>query len=163
MDWWLTRDGDPRAKALADRHYSRQNPDSALFVGPGVKLVLLTGCGRALWATRVQAPEYVQHAWPEAWECVIFRNEGAGLSSDLIRQAVAASRAVLGEPPRLGMVTFVKEAAVRRKRDPGRCFLRAGFRLQSARTKVNGHLVFLLPPEEMPEPVHPCVAQSELL
>ena len=35
MSWCLTKDGDPRFLALADRHYSREQPGTPLAVGPG--------------------------------------------------------------------------------------------------------------------------------
>lgn len=57
----------------------------------------------------------------------LFRNEGAGLSSDLIREALAATRSNWPDLPALGMITFVDADKVRPKRDPGRCYLRAGF------------------------------------
>lgn len=59
--------------------------------------------------------------------CSAFRNEGRELSSELVYEAVAATRAVFGDPPELGMVTFVDAGKIRRKRDPGRCFRRAAF------------------------------------
>jgi hypothetical protein len=81
--------------------------------------------------------------------CSAFRNETRTyLSSLLIREAVAATRARFGEPPALGMVTFVDPDKVRRKRDPGRCFLRAGF-VREGETK-GGLLAFRLSPSSMP-------------
>ena len=126
----------PRARRLADRHYSRQTVGAEQFVPPGACLVvagvesrmnvLITPDGKAYWVTSWPKAEYVHHAWAGAWICSAFRNEGAGLSSELIREAVAATRAHWA-PPNLGMVTFVDADRVRRKRDPGRCFVRAGF------------------------------------
>lgn len=49
MPWCLSHRFDPAAKALADRHYNRQKPDSPQFVPPGACLVLLTECARAFW------------------------------------------------------------------------------------------------------------------
>jgi hypothetical protein len=115
----------------------------------------------ALWVTSWPFAEYVRHAWPGAWVCSLFRNEGPLLSSDLIREAVAATRAVFGEPPELGMVTFVNAAKVRRKRDPGRCYLRAGWHVIG---KTAGGLVALrLLPSEMPAAVEPIGYQARLL
>ena len=78
----------------------------------------------------------------------MFRNEGAGLSSSLIRSAVAITRARWEAPP-LGIVSFVDASKVRRKRDPGRCYIRAGFRLVGE-TK-GGLLAFQMTPAEMPD------------
>lgn len=95
--------------------------------------------------------EYVRHAWPGAWICTLFRNESDTLSSELIRQAVAATVAAWGPPPAIGMVTFVDETKVRRKRDPGRCFLRAGFEVVG-RTKDRDLVALRLAPDRMPPP-----------
>lgn len=62
--------------------------------------------------------------------------------------------------PALGMVTFVDASKVRHKRDPGRCYLRAGFR-RVGETK-GGLLAFQLLPTEMPDARPPLVRQSEL-
>jgi hypothetical protein len=113
-------------------------------------LVLKTVGLDAFWITSWPYAEYVKHAWGGAWVCSAFRNEGAGLSSDLIRSAVAATRSFYGEPPSLGMVSFVNASKVRRKRDPGRCYLRAGFR-RVGLTK-GGLVVMQMLPEEMPRP-----------
>ena len=91
-------------------------------------MVLLSECRRALWVTSWPCAQYVRHAWPGAWINSLFRNEGAGLSSDLIRDAVAATLAEWPEQPALGIVTFVDASKTRRKRDPGRCYRKAGFR-----------------------------------
>jgi hypothetical protein len=149
MRWVRADRADPRAKILADRHYNRQSPDSPQFVPPGRCLVLLSECERAFWVTSWPFAEYVRHAWPGAWVCSAFRNEGAGLSSELIREAVAATRAIW-EPPALGMVTFVDAGKVRHKRDPGRCYLRAGFE-RVGHTK-GGLVALQLLPAAMPDP-----------
>lgn len=157
MIWTLSYRADPRARVLADRHYNRQNPDSAQFVPPGRCLVLLSECERALWVTSWPLAEFTKHEWAGAWVCSLFRNEGAGLSSDLIRDAVAATRHVFGDPPALGMVTFVDPAKTRTKRDPGRCFRRAGFD-HVGYTSERGLVALLLRPEAMPAPapaLHP--------
>jgi hypothetical protein len=153
MRWCLSDRADPSARRIADRHYNRQKIGSPQFVPPGRCLVLLTACERALWVTSWPFAEYVKHAWAGAWVNSLFRNEGAGLSSDLIREAVAATRWRWPDVPALGMVTFVDAAQVRRKRDPGRCYRRAGFRHVG---ETAGGLVALhMRPEAMPEPAEP--------
>lgn len=154
MRWRRADRADPRAKRLADRHYNRQTPDSPQFVPPGRCLVLITECERAFWVTSWPFAEYVRHAWPGAWVCSAFRNEGAGLSSELIREAVAATRAVW-EPPALGMVTFVDAGKVRHKRDPGRCYIRAGFEYDGE--TLGGLVAVRMRPEHMPEARAPIV------
>lgn len=128
MRWQLSDRADPAARPLADRHYNRQSIGAACFVPPGRCTVLRTPEADAFWVTSWPFAEYVRHAWPGAWICSAFRNESPHLSSELIREAVAATRDVW-EPPALEwpLVTFVNAAKVRHKRDPGRCFLRAGF------------------------------------
>jgi hypothetical protein len=160
MRWTLSYRADPRALPLADRHYNRQKVGSPQFVPPGRCLVLLALCGRALWVTSWPMAEYVKHQWAGAWMNSLFRNEGAGLSSELIREAVAATRAHFGAPPAIGMVTFVDRDQVRAKRDPGRCYRRAGF---SAVGETKGGLLALqMLPEVMPAAAHAVGAQVAL-
>jgi hypothetical protein len=89
--------------------------------------VLRTPDGRAVWVSTWPIAQYVKHAWAGAWVNSLFRNEGSFLSSALIRDAVIATRAVW-EPPALGIVSFVDARKVRPKRDPGYCYLKAGWR-----------------------------------
>jgi hypothetical protein len=129
MLWQLSHRADPRAVALADLHYSRQKPGSPQFVPPGRCMVLYTktDTGEAVWVTSWPFAQYVKHAWAGAWVCSIFRNEGAALASLLVTQAVAATKAFYGDPPALGMITFVLPKALR-STNPGACFKKAGFR-----------------------------------
>ena len=149
MTWEVTWRADPIARAIADRHYNRQKPGSPQFVPPGRCLVLRAADHSAVWVTSWPFARYVQHAWGGAWINSLFRNEGDGLSSDLIRQAVAHTRAHWPAAPDLGMVTFVDAGQVRRKRDPGRCYRKAGFR--HVGFTVAGLYVFQMLPAEMPE------------
>jgi hypothetical protein len=160
MRWERAHRYTPAGVALADRHYSRRTPGSPQFVPPGRNVVLVTPCGRAVWAST--APMFATHAWPGAWVCSIFRNEGAGLSSELIREAVAATRWRWSEVPEHGMITFVDPAKVRRKRDPGRCFLRAGFQRVGATQGGHGRnplVVLQLLEDGMPAP-EPAMGES---
>jgi hypothetical protein len=150
MRWVLSDRADPPAVALADRHYNRQKVGAPQFVPPGRCTVLLTSEADALWVTSWPFAEYVRHAWAGAWVNSLFRNESGHLSSELITEAVAATLAVWPEPPALGIVTFVDAAKVRRKRDPGRCYRRAGWK-HVGFTK-GGLWTFQLRPECMPEP-----------
>ncbi len=127
--WYLSNRADPRARVLADRHYNRQKVGAKQFVPPGRCLVLLTEKADALWITSWPFGEFVQHAWPGAWVNSCFRNENpeANLSSELIKEAVAATRAFFGAAPKQGMITFVDVDKTKPKRDPGRCYRKAGF------------------------------------
>jgi len=113
-------------------------------------LVLLTAAADALWVSSWPFAQYVRHAWPGAWMCTCFRREGGSTrASELIRAALAATRRKWGTPPPLGMITFVNPGKIRRKRDPGRCFVRAGFRLVGM--TGSGLLAFQCLPTDMPE------------
>lgn len=167
--WCPSHKFDPRALPLADRHYNRRKVGSPQFVPPGRSLVLLSEGRDALWISSWPFAEYVRHAWAGAWVNSLFRNESEYLSSELIREAVAITRATWS-PPELGMVTFIDTLKTRRKRDPGRCYLRAGFRpaycplhacldlilsdCPACQSRTAGGLVALqLLPDDMPEPI----------
>jgi hypothetical protein len=158
MIWSLSHRAATAPRLIADRHYNRQSVGAIGFVPPGRCLVL--AAEQAVWVTSWPFAEYVRHAWAGAWVNSLFRNEGAGLSSALIRQAVAATRWRWPSVPTLGMVTFVDASKVRRKRDPGRCYLRAGF--QRVGETQGGLLAFQLLPGDMPDPEPPNLAQLAL-
>ncbi len=150
MRWSPSWRNDPEARAVADRHYNRQSPGASGFMPPGRALVLKIG-SLAVWGSSWPYAEYVMHEWAGAWMNSLFRNEGAGLSSELITEAVAATMGEWGPPPELGFVTFVDAGKVRRKRDPGRCYRRAGWR--HVGFTRGGLWAFQLPVEDFPEPV----------
>lgn len=123
--WIPVHDGKPTASALFDRHYSR-SPSArgdVRIAGPGRKMVLLTQCARALFVWR-QFISKDPTAGPMDVNCAIFRNEGAGLSSELIRRAMdLAWQRWPGER----LYTYVNPRRVR-STNPGFCFLQAGWR-----------------------------------
>lgn len=149
MRWHVSHRADTAVVPLADRHYNRQKHGSPQFAPPGRCFVLRTEPLRAFWITSWPFAEYVKHRWGGAWICSAFRNEGAGLSSELIREAVAATRWNWPSVPALGMVTFVDASQVRHKRDPGRCYIKAGFR--RAGNTAGGLVALQMLPSEMPE------------
>ncbi|MCL4853171.1 MAG: DUF4338 domain-containing protein [Bryobacteraceae bacterium] len=158
--WRLSHRADPNALPLADRHYNRQKPGTPQFVPPGRCIVLLTTTGDAWWVSSWPFAEYVKHQWAGAWICSLFRNESTIRSSDLIRDAVAITRQIWGDAPAIGMVTFVNTAMVRKKRDFGRCYRRAGWR--PCGTTKGGLLALRIAPEQMPAPLVPVGAQDSL-
>lgn len=160
MRWELSTRADPHARSIADRHYNRQKIGSPQFVPPGRCLVL--SHAKAFWVTSWPFAEFVKHEWAGAWICSAFRNEGAGLSSELIGEACAATVWRFGPPPRPhGMITFINADRVKQKKDPGYCFLRAGFKRLGS---TKGGLIALgLGPDEHPSPVAPLGAQIQLL
>ena len=163
MPWELSWKAQPAANAIAKRHYNCQTPDSAQFVPPGRAVVLLATSRAALFVMSAPIAAYVRHAWAGAWINSLFRNEAPEThrSSDLIVSACAASRAILGEPPPLGAVTFVDAARVRAKRDPGRCYVRAGF-VRLRETTRGGLVVLQLRPEDFPPAKEPLGAPLKL-
>lgn len=150
MIWRVANRNDARCRALADRHYSRQNPGSPGFVPPGRCLVLYADemLGEACWVTSWPLPQYVKHRWAGAWVNSLFRNEGAGLSSSLVASAVAATRAYFGAPPTLGIITMVDTDKVS-SRNPGYCYKVAGWKLVG-KTVTREYLVFQQVPSDMP-------------
>ena len=155
MRWAISHRADPAARAIADRHYNRQKPGTPQFVPPGRCLVLLAD--PAVWVTSWPFAEYVKHEWAGAWVNSAFRNEGAGLSSELITEAVAATRWHWPDIPHLGMVTFVDRSKVRPKKDFGYTYLMAGFHV-AGETK-GGLLALQLLPDAMPPPEAPLGSQ----
>lgn len=155
MFWQLSHRADPAALPLADRHYNRQKIGSPQFVPPGRCVVLKTPT--ALWVTSWPFAQYVKHAWAGAWVNSMFRREDGPVASVLIREALAASRFIFGDPPPLGIVTFIDRSKVKHKRDYGRCYLRAGFSI-AGETK-GGLLALQLLPADFPEAEAPIGAQ----
>ncbi len=136
--WIHVRDGDPSAMSLFQRHYTARTtkPKVYQFVGPGEKMVLITPDARALFVWR----RFLSDAGEIGVNCAVFRNEksAAGRSSDLI---LAAKTEAWNRWPGQRLYTYVNPAKIRHKRDPGRCFIRAGFTTCSYRTKKDGKIV----------------------
>lgn len=122
--WCETMDGDPVARALYRRHYSRyeyrDGRQPQLFVGPGEKMVLLTERGDALFVWR----KFQSGDGQEGVNCAVFRNESEHRSSDMILDAMDQA---WQKWPGERLYTYVNARKVRHKRDPGRCFIRAGW------------------------------------
>lgn len=155
MLWCMSHRADVAARLIADRHYNRQKVGTPQFVPPGRCMVLLTPCARAFWVTSWPFAKYVKHAWAGAWVCSAFRSEGAGRASDLILDAIAATRDFYGEPPELGMVTFINRkhvipTKIHGERTWGWTWRRAGFK-EAGETK-GGLIALQLLPADMPLP-----------
>lgn len=188
MPWRTVTRADPKANRVAKRHYNCQSPHSDQFVPPGryLALYLETARTRAYWVTSWPFAEFTKHAWAGAWVCSAFRLEGGdpGDASSLIAPALAATcwqwrrdpvpsieawkitrrhdRSDI-DPIRICMVTFVDPTKTRHKRDPGRCFRRAGF-VEIGATKEEGLIALGLPVGDAPAPIAPigAVEQFEL-
>lgn len=141
--WLKVWDGNPTAAALYDRHYSRNRNavGDPRVAGPGEKMVLLTPCARALFVWR-QFQSKDPTAADSDLNCAIFRNEGAGLSSDLIRVAMTLGWAEWGLQR---LYTYVNPKRVRSS-NPGYCFIKAGWR-RCGVTKTRKLLIFEYLPE----------------
>lgn len=127
--WQRRNKSDPAALALADRHYSRRRPGSGQVGPPGRKIVLVTPCERALWLSHWPKASLAMDGL-DAWRCSIFRNEGAGLSSDLILAAMDLTASIWRDhpPPADGWVTWIDTEKVASP-NPGYCFKQAGWSL----------------------------------
>lgn len=152
--WLPSHRGDKNALPLADRHYNRQKPGSPQFVPPGRCVVFLSENKRALWVTSWPIAAYVKHAWAGAWVNSLFRNEGAGEASELIRAAVIETKKHWPQPPELGLITFVDPKAVpgvmvRGYRVYGFSYWKAGFKMVGF-TKA-GLWAWQMLPSEMPQ------------
>jgi hypothetical protein len=121
MRWCASHRADPAAARLADRHYNRQKIGAAQFAPTGSCVVFLSDCANAFWITSNPLAQWVKHAWAGAWINSAFRQEKAGKASELIRQAVAATRAHYGDPPPLGMVTFIDRRCRKCKKQFPKC------------------------------------------
>lgn len=122
--WQVRNRFDQAAAALADRHYCRRHSSNQVG-GVGRVLVLVTPCERALWVTKwPKAGEPWDHL--DAYRCSYFRNEGAGLASELILEAMRLTVACWGEPPADRWVTWVDTRKVA-SANPGYCFKQAGW------------------------------------
>lgn len=126
--WRQVTKSDPRACALADRHYSRRKIGSPQFMPPGQTIVLLTDDGNAVWGWWRPHPDSGIAAMNgrDGWTCTIFRNESDRLSSELVIDAEKALLALATDVGPDGMLTYVYDAKVRSS-NPGFCFKQAGW------------------------------------
>jgi hypothetical protein len=129
--WWLTKDGDRTCLEMYERHYSargyRDGRRRVQFVGPGEKWVFRTFTGDAFFVWRKFIDDCIDERTGERQQgvnCAAFRNESPARSSDLIRQADAIADVLW---PDCRHYTYVDAAKIR-SRNPGYCFLRAGWR-----------------------------------
>lgn len=145
LGYWLpVKDGDARAYAIMQRHYSfhayadgrrqnRSNPNRHLFAGPGEKLVLLGADERALFVWR----KFIDKSGQTGVNCAVFRNESGRKASDLILEAeqIAWSRW-----PGQRLYTYVNARKVR-SQVSGYCFRRAGWK-HIGESQTLGLLIF---------------------
>jgi hypothetical protein len=129
--WYGVRDGDDRARALYERHYSvaawrvRRNhnkPGHPRFTGPDGIALLTADCSALL----VWRRERYRRDGQVGVNCAVFRREEGCpvLASELVGQACGLA---WQRWPGERLFTFVDPSKVR-STNPGYCFLRAGFR-----------------------------------
>lgn len=163
MEWSLSHRFDRDALPLADRHYNRQKVGSPQFVPPGSCCVFKAD--GALWVTSWPQARYVRHRWPGAWVNSLFRRERGPDASQLILEAIAATRWFYGGTPGAGMVSFVDPRKVkptyrRGQAVYGYCYLKAGF-IHDGETE-GGLWAWLMTPDRMPKPEAPRGANLRL-
>lgn len=126
---------DRFAISFAAPHYSIAKPLSAELGPPGQKIVLFGEDCRALWGSHRPAPwaKLKRMDGFKGHSCFIFRNDGGPQSSGIIREAVAITAMEWNLAP---FITYVAIDKVKRKRDPGRCFIKAGFRSTGRKEKT---------------------------
>ncbi len=135
IDWIVVNKGDIRARGLADRHYSRQTKYAPQFTRPGNNLVLLSQDCSALWVTWKPADGIKRmDGFDGYYECTIFRREGEGLASEMIKAAIEKTEGIWGKPQ--GWITYIGDVDVKSP-NKGYCFKRAGFRLIGRNKKGN--------------------------
>lgn len=151
-DWLLSSSSDPRALAVVDGtgpfaahgpHYSRRTPGAKTFTGVGREIVLVTDCGRAVWACVYQRTPSVRGSGSSrgrtgetdtkaryVWRNMLFRNLGAGLSSELIQRATLRTYTEwlirYGEIPTERLRTEIGLRSVK-STNPGFCYKQAGW------------------------------------
>jgi hypothetical protein len=151
--WRLSSSSDPVALAIVDgtgkhsgkgAHYSRRTPGSKTFTGVGQEIVLVTEDENAVWAVvRQRTPHRVGSGSSRGrigktdvspvylWRNMLFRNLGAGLSSDLILAALVKTKEEwvkrYGKLPEETLRTEIDPKKVRSS-NAGYCYLKAGFR-----------------------------------
>lgn len=132
--WEVVSKCDPRARELADRHYSRQKVGSRELGPPGQKILLLGKDGMAVWGSHRPAPwaKLERMDGFKGHSCFLFRNEGPVLSSLLIREAVALTAMEWGKD---AFVTYVAAEKIRSV-NPGACYIKAKFRRVGFRDKT---------------------------
>lgn len=171
MTWLLSSSSDRRALDIVDGvgaleglgpHYSRRTPGSKTFTGVGQEIVLVTECGRAVWACVRQKTPAVRGSGSSrgregvtdaaaryVWRNMLFRNEGAGLSSALIRSATERTyeewERRYGEIPAERLRTEVAVARIRSV-NPGYCYRMAGWERGPVK---RGKLFLYAPPVEV--------------
>lgn len=135
-EWFPVSVSDYRLRDLRDRHYAG-GVGGKTVGAPGKRIAFVTFEGTAGWVSYFQRPEEVDHDFGCGYLCAMFRNEGAGLSSAMIEDAIRRTELRWGEPQE-GWLTFVNVEKVASP-NPGYCFKCAGF-VPVGYTRERGYL-----------------------
>lgn len=146
--YWLgVKDGDPRAYALYQRHYSfriyKSGRRNRLIAGPGEKMVLLTFQTDALFVWR----KFDDMRHEPGVNCAVFRNESRIQSSTLILEAMELA---WDRWPGERLYTYVNAKKIKSS-NPGYCFKKAGWR--SCGLTKGGLTILEVRPKSVPLPV----------
>jgi len=113
---------DVESVFLADNHYSRQKPGTNQFMPPGRTMVLRNNEGTIVFGWLWQEKRDDKQV---GYNCSIFRNESKRKASEVILEAEAMVFQKWG-PNRI--FTYVDQLKILNTRQPGRCFLKAGWK-----------------------------------
>ena len=130
-EYLLIKDGNPLAAQIANRHYSRiwkGNISQNRFCPPGKRLILIEPSGS--WLFVWNQALYRRDGQTGAC-CVLFRNESARLSSEIILVAEKAWNEKYGISRKF---TYVHPEKIR-STNPGFCFKKAGWIAQGKSKK----------------------------
>ena len=154
--WLPIADGDPRALALYERHYSaaksrwgRVGPARAqqrTIAGPGETMLLLTERADALFVWR----KFINDSGQDGVNCAVFRYERDGFACYNSAHSHCPSRMIIEADdlawsrwPGERLYTYVDPREVL-SANPGYCFKRAGWRF-CGRTKRGLHILEMRP------------------
>lgn len=166
----MSSSSDPAALAIVDGtgrfashgpHYSRRTPGSKTFTGVGREVVLVTKTNDAVWSCVYQRTPQARGTGLSrgrvgasdekprfVWRNNVFRNLGKTRSSDLIREALAATLVAwerrYGSVPDEPLRTEIDCSKVRSS-NPGFCYLMAGW----TRGKRVRNKLYLYAPDDL--------------
>jgi glycine/D-amino acid oxidase-like deaminating enzyme len=119
----VTNESDWEMAMLADNHYSRRTVGAKRFLYAGRKLVIRNRAATVLFGWMWMYDEYRDDG-QTGYNCAIFHNESARRASEIILECEQIAFEKWG-PNRV--YTYVNARKIRPTRQPGRCFLKAGW------------------------------------
>lgn len=157
-DGWIeVLDGNDTARAIFDRHYSREahrdRSRTKLIVGPGEKMLLLSADADALCAWRKERHRFDRQ---QGINCAIYRREGGEPASVQLRKAMTMA---WQRWPGERLFTFIDPRRVPPTMERGRpiwgfCFYKAGWRFAGL-SKRGLHILEARPAWSDRQPANP--------